>query len=634
MTTTPIEILLVEDNIGDVRLLQENLKEVNPIQFRLTQVEWLKDALVYLARDKFDIVLLDLSLPDSKGLETFFQIYRQDATIPVVVLTGLDDESLAIEAMQAGVQDYLVKGQVTGDLLVRSIRYAIERKQTEQKLREQAALLDITTDAIVVRDLEQKILYWNRGAEHLYGWSSDEAVGQNALKLLHLQGSIDLTLQEAFQTTSAKGSWQGELEQQTKTGKKTIVNSRWTLMPTPQQQPNSILSVDTDITEKKQLEAQFLRTQRLESLGTLASGIAHDLNNILTPILAVAQLLPRKLTKIDDRTQTMLRILEENAKRGSELVKQILAFVRGVEGKHIDLQVGHLLWEVVRVAKQTFPKSIELEATIPTRDLWTVSADATQLQQVFMNLFVNARDAMPNGGKLTLNTANCVLDKIYARLHIDACAGRYVVVTVADTGVGIPTDLQDRIFEPFFTTKELGKGTGLGLSTVLGIVKSHGGFINVYSEIGKGAEFKVYLPSNDLEKPENQKEIAPSKGKNELILVVDDETAIRQITKTSLENYKYRVLTAKDGIEAIAIYAERKTEISVVLLDLMMPNLDSLTVIRTLKTLNPQVRIVAMSGLAANESITKTFGTGIPTFLAKPFTVDELLNAVSTVNSR
>jgi two-component system, cell cycle sensor histidine kinase and response regulator CckA len=633
MTTTPIEILLVEDNIGDVRLLQENLKEVNPIQFRLTQVEWLKDALVYLARSKFDIVLLDLSLPDSQGLETFFQIYRQDATIPVIVLTGLDDESLAIEAMQAGVQDYLVKGQVTGDLLIRSIRYAIERKQTEQKLREQAALLDITTDAILVRDLEQNILYWNRGAEHLYGWSSAEAVGQNALKLLHLKGSIDLTLQEALQTTSTKGSWQGELEQQTKAAKKTIVNSRWTLMQSPQKQTNTILSVDTDITEKKQLETQFLRTQRLESLGTLASGIAHDLNNILTPILAVAQLLPRKLTKIDDRTQTMLRILEENAKRGSELVKQILAFVRGVEGKHIDLQVGHLLWEVVRVAKQTFPKSIEIEATIPTRDLWTVSADATQLQQVFMNLFVNARDAMPNGGKLTLNTANCVLDKIYARLHLDARPGRYVVVTVADTGLGIPTNLQDRIFEPFFTTKELGKGTGLGLSTVLGIVKSHGGFIDVYSEVGKGAEFKVYLPSNDLEKPENPKELAPSKGKNELILVVDDETAIRQITKTSLENYKYRVLTAKDGIEAIAIYAERKTEISVVLLDLMMPNLDSLTIIRTLKTLNPQVRIVAMSGLAANESITKTFGTGIPTFLAKPFTVDELLNAVSTVHS-
>jgi two-component system, cell cycle sensor histidine kinase and response regulator CckA len=631
MTTTPIEILLVEDNIGDVRLLEENLKEVNLIQFRLTRVEWLREALVCLAQAKFDIVLLDLSLPDSRGLDTFFQVFQQDTNVPVVVLTGLDDESLAIEAMQAGVQDYLIKGQVTGDLLVRSIRYAIERKQTEQKLREQAALLDITTDAILVRDLEQNILYWNKGAEHLYGWSSAEAVGQNALKLLHLKGSIDLTLQEALQTTSVKSSWQGELEQQTKAGKKAIVNSRWTLMPSPQQQPTSILSVDTDITEKKQLEAQFLRTQRLESLGTLASGIAHDLNNILTPILAVAQLLPRKLHKLDDRTQTMLRILEENAKRGSELVKQILAFVRGVEGKHIDLQVGHLLWEVVRVAKQTFPKSIEIEATIPTRELWMVSADATQLQQVFMNLFVNARDAMLNGGKLTLNTANCVVDDIYARLHLDARAGRYVVVIVADTGVGIPADLQDRIFEPFFTTKELGKGTGLGLSTVLGIVKSHGGFINVYSEAGKGTEFKIYLPSIDPEEPKKQAEIAPLKGKNELILVVDDETAIRQITTTSLENYKYRVLTAKDGIEAIALYAERKAEISVVLLDLMMPNLDSLTIVRTLKQLNPQVKIVAMSGLAANEAVTKTFGTGIKTFLAKPFTVEELLNALSNI---
>jgi two-component system, cell cycle sensor histidine kinase and response regulator CckA len=630
MTSSPIKILLVEDNIGDARLLQENLKEVNSILFQLTQVDYLRDALVRLAAESFDIVLLDLSLPDSQGLESYFRVFQQDATIPVVVLTGLDDESLAIEAMKSGVEDYLVKGQVTGDLLRRSIRYAIERKQTEQKLRQQAALLDITTDAILVRDLKQNILYWNKGAERLYEWSSAEAVGKNLLELLQPQSSIDLTLQDILQITLNKGFWQGELIKKTKSGEKKTVNSRWTLMSSFQQQPASILGVDTDITDKKQLEKQFLRAQRLESLGTLASGIAHDLNNILTPILSVAQLLPRKLTKLDDRSQTMLKILEENARRGSELVKQILSFVRGAEGKKIDLQVGHLLWEVVRVAKQTFPKSIEIEATIPTRDLWTVSADATQLQQVFMNLFVNARDAMPKGGKLTLEAENCQIDEMYARLHLDAREGHYIVITVADTGVGIPAQLQDRIFEPFFTTKEHGKGTGLGLSTALGIIQSHGGFINIYSELQKGTEFKVYIPSIEPRISLNPPKIAPLKGKNELILVVDDESAIRQITQASLENYKYRVLIAQNGVEAIAIYAERKTEIGLVLLDLMMPNLDSQTIVSTLKQLNPEVKIVAMSGLSANEGIAKTFGSDILAFLAKPFTVEELLSTVSS----
>jgi two-component system, cell cycle sensor histidine kinase and response regulator CckA len=630
MTNSPIKILLVEDNIGDVRLLQENLKEVNSIQFQLTAVEWLRDALVCLAQEQFDIILLDLSLPDSHGLNSFNRVVRQNATIPVVVLTGSDDESMAIEAMQAGVQDYLIKGQVTGDLLIRSIRYAIERKQTEQKLRQQAALLDITTDAMLVRDLEQNILYWNLGAEKLYGWSQAEAVGKNVLELLKPYSSIDLSAQEILQIALSEGFWQGELEKKTKSGRTKIVNSRWTLMSSPQQ-PTSILSVDTDITEKKKLEAQFLRAQRMESLGTLASGIAHDLNNILTPILAVAQLLPKKLTKLDDRARNMLKILEENAKRGSELVKQILAFARGVEGKHIDLQVGHLLWEVIRVAKHTFPKSIEIEATIPTRDLHTVSADATQLQQVFMNLIVNARDAMPNGGKLTLYADNCHLDKTYARLHLDARVGNYIVVTVADTGMGIAPELQDRIFEPFFTTKEQGKGTGLGLSTVLGIVKSHGGFINVYSEVGKGTEFKVYLPSIEPKIAGDTPKTVPLKGKNELILIVDDEVAIRQITTASLEGYKYRVLVAKDGIEAIALYAEHKAEISLVLLDLMMPNLDSPTIVRTLKQLDPKIKIIAMSGLAANESVAKSLNREISAFLAKPFTIEELLNTVFNV---
>lgn len=369
----------------------------------------------------------------------------------------------------------------------------------------------------------------------------------------------------------------------------------------------------------------------MQSIGTLASGIAHDLNNILTPILAVAQLLPLKLPELDDNTQELVKIVLDNCKRGSDLIKQILSFARGAETQRTTLQAGHLLVEVARVVRQTFPKSIEICMDIATKDLWTVSADATQLHQVLMNLCLNARDAMADGGTITLAIANFFIDENYARMHLDARVGPYVAMTISDTGCGISTENLERIFEPFFTTKELGKGTGLGLSTVLGIIKSHGGFVDVYSEVGSGTCFKIYLPAVEDTGKQTFLELEPPAGSGELILVVDDETSILEITKTSLETYNYQALIARDGIEAIALFAKHDHDIKVVLIDLMMPNLDSMTTIRTLQKLNPQVRIVVMSGLASNEVLSKAASTNVQAFLAKPFTAWELLNTLQKV---
>ena len=245
--------------------------------------------------------------------------------------------------------------------------------------------------------------------------------------------------------------------------------------------PKSILVVNTDITQKKQIEQQFYRTHRLESLGTLASGIAHDLNNIFTPIFGVAQLLPLKLSELDEETRELLAMLTDTSNRGAQMVQQILTFARGVQGKPIPLQVDYLLLEVAKIARQTFLPSIEIYTDFPKKKLWKVKGDPTQIHQVFMNLAVNARDAMPSGGILNISAKNCSLDAIYASMNLDAHEGNYVVITVSDTGIGIPPAQKERIFDPFFTTKELGKGTGLGLSTVLGIVKNHGGFIEVLS---------------------------------------------------------------------------------------------------------------------------------------------------------
>jgi PAS domain S-box-containing protein len=504
------------------------------------------------------------------------------------------------------------------------------RKAAELQIREQATLLDISTDAIFVCDLDDRIRFWNKGAERIYGWSASEALQRDVNSLLYLDPSPFATT--ALASVLQHGEWQGELKKVTKKGQIVIAQSRWTLVRDEDGNPKEILIVDTDITDKKQLEAQFLRAQRLESLGTLASGIAHDMNNILTPILAAAQLLPLRLKNLDDRTKSLLQMLEESAKRGTHLVGQILSFARGSDGARASVQIRHILSEVVRVARQTFPKSIEISLNLETVDLWPISGDATQLQQVLMNLMVNARDAMPDGGTLNIAAENLILDENYLRMNIDARVSPYVMLTISDTGTGIPPEILDRIFEPFFTTKEPGKGTGLGLSTTLGIVKSHGGFVNTYSDLGKGTCFKIYLPAEATAETEIAIETQELPlGNGELVLVADDEISVRAIIKASLEAYNYRVITANDGIEAISIYAQRQAEIKVVLLDLMMPVLDSASTIRTLQRIDPDISIVVMSGLIANEP--NMSDVNVQAFLAKPFTSQALLQILHRIQT-
>jgi two-component system, cell cycle sensor histidine kinase and response regulator CckA len=368
-----------------------------------------------------------------------------------------------------------------------------ERQQAEQKIRDQASLIDIATDAIFVQDLNHHILFWSKGAEQLYGWAATDILGNNASMLFSQDASAQLAA--GFSLTVEQGSWQSELDQVTNTGKAIVVASRWTLVRDEAGQPQSILVVNTDITEKKRLEVKFYRAQRIESLGSVTSGIVHDLSNIFTPILGFAQLQTRR-QDLDTQTREMWECIKHDAQQGVDLVQQITLFARGTSGKRMPLQVGDLLLEIVKTIQRTFPKSIEIYPNIPTQTLGSIVADPTQFHQVVMNLCVNARDAMPNGGTLTLSIENCSIDPTYAQKYLEAHAGNYVMMTVADTGIGIPPALMERIFEPFFTTKEPGKGTGLGLSSVFSIVKNHGGFIEVASERGKGTQFKVYFPAS------------------------------------------------------------------------------------------------------------------------------------------
>lgn len=411
-----------------------------------------------------------------------------------------------------------------------------DRHQQEQKIREQAALLDITTDAIIVKDLHNQIIFWNQGAEKMYGWQVHEAQGKDAWELF----------------------------------------------------------------------------------------------NLLTPILGIAQLLPLKYPHLDDVSLQMLKILETNVKRGGDLVGQILLFTRGSQREHTIVLVSQLLEDIKQIAQQTFPKFIDINTDIAP-NIGMVVGDSTELHQVLMNLAVNARDAMPNGGKLSISATKVFVDENYARMHIGATVNSYVKITVADTGVGINSEIMDRIFDPFFTTKDVGKGTGLGLSILMGIINSHGGFVEVASQIGIGTKFQVYLPSKEGSTSQVVDEVKLPIGQGELILVVDDEVAIAQITKVTLETYNYKVLTAQNGIEALALYTQHKNKIRLVLIDMMMPLMGGETAIRTLQIINPQVPIVAISGLATTEALVQSMDIGIQGFLAKPFTANQLVNFVQKI---
>ncbi len=421
----------------------------------------------------------------------------------------------------------------------------------------------------------------------------------------------------------------GELEQVTKDARRIVVEGHWTLVRDETGHPISILAINTDITERKHLERQFFRAQRMESIGTLAGGIAHDLNNVLSPIMMSVGILRSTIT--DRQSLEILEIVETSAQRGANMVKQVLSFARGLDGQHIDVALKHLLRDIAKLITETFPKNIRIEECL-SPSLWNVKADPTQLHQVFLNLCVNARDAMPEGGKIVISAENLSIDEQYAAMNIEARVGPYVKITVTDTGTGIPREIIDRIFDPFFTTKEVGKGTGLGLSTSLAIIQSHQGFVRVNSNEGDGARFEIFLPAEMRNPPCGEESMVDlPRGNGELVLVVDDEASIRQITKQTLEIFGYSVLLAADGSEAISLYVEYQTKIAVVLTDMMMPVLDGSAMTRVLLRINPNVRIIGASGVSSNRKLAESNDCYMHYFLPKPYTAETLLKALRKV---
>jgi PAS domain S-box-containing protein len=527
------------------------------------------------------------------------------------------------------------------DVIQCNIRDISARKHADSALRESEERFKFVARAVndVVWDwnLVSDTIWWSEGFTTAFGYAPAEigTGSESWTGRIHPDELYRVTegVHRAIETGAE--AWTDEYRFRCRDGSYAIVHDSGYILRDVAGRGVRMVGGIRDLTEQKKLEAQYLRAQRMESIGTLAGGIAHDLNNVLTPIMMSIDLLQQDADG-DPERNTLIESIAYSCRRGADLVRQVLSFARGLDGQRVPIRLRTLIDDLTKMIGETFPRDIRIVTELP-ENLWQITGDPTQLHQVLLNLAVNARDAMPNGGILTIHASNIALDSQYVGTSREASVGRHVLLKVSDTGYGIPPGIRDRIFEPFFTTKELGKGTGLGLATVQAIVKSHGGFVTVDSEVGQGTTFNIYLIADSARRtaePTNDRPADLPRGRGELVLVVDDESAIRQITQRTLEAFGYRVLTAGDGAEAVALYAKRGQEIALVITDMMMPIMDGAATINAVLHLNPAAKIIAVSGLEVAENVAKVSQAGVHDFLPKPYTAPTLARLVRQVLDR
>jgi PAS domain S-box-containing protein len=757
---------LIEDNPGDFRLINEMVKE-SGANVELKWAKQLSTGLANLKEESFDGLLVDLGLSDSQGIDTFKKIHDQAPQIPIVVITGLADDGLAMRAVREGAQDYLVKGQIDSNLLIRSIRHAIERKRAEEALRESEekyrTILENIEDGYFEVDIAGNFTFFNDSLCRLLGYSRDEMMGmnnrqytdeENAPKLYRAfnqvyrtgeptkgfdwevirkdrakryvetsvssiknssgqpigfrgivrditeRKQIEETLRVSesryrslfdgvpiglYRTTAAgeiidanpalvemlgyldweslskvnaadtyidpeeQKMWQPLMEQEgiVRNFQKQLQHRDGTVIWV-EENARAVCDAEgrvlfyegsfQDITERKRaeeemaaLQEQLRQSQKMESIGRLAGGIAHDFNNLLTIIKGYSQLSLIEL-KEGDPLKENIEEVKKAADRAADLIRQLLAFSRRqvMEMRVLDLNI--LLQNLDKMLRRVIGEDIEL-VTLLAEDLGRVKTDPGQIEQVILNLAVNARDAMPSGGKLTIETANVELDETYARRHVAVTPGRYVMLAVSDTGVGMTPEVRDRVFEPFFTTKEKGKGTGLGLSTVYGIVKQSEGNIWIYSEPGHGTTFKIYLPQVEELLEEVKEKVVGEELPcgSETVLVVEDEEEVRKVAVRILRGQGYKVLEASNGADTLMICKEQKEPIHLILTDVVMPQMSGRQLVEQLRQVYQNLKVLYMSGYTDNTIVHHgVLEEGI-NYIQKPFTVGALAGKVREV---
>ncbi|MFO1484483.1 MAG: response regulator [Verrucomicrobiaceae bacterium] len=503
------------------------------------------------------------------------------------------------------------------------------QKEAEERIRQQAQLIDLATDAIFVCDTDRRVQLWNAGAERLYGFSLQEVLNGPIIERICRESDQhrDLVLRTVFE----QGQWHGEMRHKTRDGRDLVVLANFTLLKQQQGDPSGILAVCHDLTETKALEERLLRSQRQETLGALAGGIAHDLNNALAPILMGSDLLKAKYPGAPG----IVDLFDSSARRAADMVRQLLTFAKGVGGERAPVPAIHLLREMQGMIQSTFPKNINIVLDYE-KELPPIIGDVTQIHQVLLNFCINARDAMPAGGTLTLRAKYAEIGLVHVGMPPNARTGHFVALSVQDTGTGIPPEIRERIFDPFFTTKPTGKGTGLGLATVLGIVKSHDGFIDVSSEQEKGTVFTAFLPADPATPPHealHARWTPPFQARGQTILFVDDEPAVREVAREVLQRLNFRVVLASDGIDALMWLNEHRDALHAVITDLHMPNQDGLVFVQVLKRVLPRVPVIVSSGKLEESTRAEFEALGISHFLDKPSSHEQLARMLQEIFS-
>ncbi|HLY61599.1 MAG TPA: response regulator [Terriglobia bacterium] len=622
-------ILLIEDNAGDARLIREMLKDAVGDEFAVEWSKTLASGLESLSVRVPDAVILDLNLPDRQGLDTFSSLHRKFPEVPVVVLTGLNDDEGATEAVRAGAQDYLGKGTITGTSLVRVIRHGMERQRAEGALRaseiQYRRLFEAARDGILILNADTgKIVDVNPFMLELLGYTRQEFMGKRLWDIgpfKDKRNSLD-----SFKVLQENEFIRyDDLPLENKNGKQVEVEFVSNVYMNGKEK---VIQCNVrDMTERRHLELQLRQSQKMEAIGQLAGGVAHDFNNLLTVIYGYSQLVIESLDA-DSPNCKNLKEVSKAVDRAALLTHQLLAFSRRQTLRPQVFNLNDVVADMDKMLQRLIGEDIGLSSILEAK-LGRVKADPGQVEQIIMNLAVNARDAMSRGGKVTIETANAELDQTYARDHADVTPGPYVMLAVTDTGSGMNKEVQAHIFEPFFTTKEVGKGTGLGLSTVYGIVKQSGGHIWVYSEPGHGTSFKVYLPQVQegvsVKHPET---IKPTTRGTETILLVEDDESLRQLLCTILEDSGYNVLLAARGEDALLLFEQNKDSIDLILTDIIMPGMSGRELAAHIAAKCPEVKLLFMSGYTDRSVAQHNILDPDTPFLQKPFKAKSVLEKI------
>lgn len=632
MPASALRILHLEDNPDDAALVR-HLLENEGIECDILLVQSREAFSQELETGPFDLILSDFAVPTCDGIAALTLAQTRHPNVPFIFISGQMQEEAAVESLKKGASDYLLKDRL--GRLPAAIKHAVDmakergrREAAEAALRDReemfASFMNFSPAIAFLKDSKGRLVYVNQPFEKTFCRDNEEWRGKTDYD--YMQAEHADKLREHDVAVLEGGTPLQTME--TFPGRDGVLR-QWLVCKFPLKRRGDVQlgCIAMDMTEQKLLEQKFLRAQRMESLGTLAGGIAHDLNNVLLPVSLGVEVLRENITDPEDLD--VLAMMESSVVRGSALVKQVLTFAKGTNEERKVIQPSAIIKDVTEFARRTFPASISVQCEI-AEDLAEINANATQIHQVILNLVVNARDAMERGGVLRINARNAGATEIVDAVVARSIAAEYILLEVSDTGAGIPETVRDKIFDPFFTTKEAGRGTGLGLSTSLGLIKSHGGVIDFTTKRNEGTIFRVFLPAIHAAPASD----APSArtagmGHAQVILVIDDEAGPRELTKAVLGRHAYQVLTAGNGVEGIEIVRRFRERIDAVIVDYKMPLMTGAETARQIRSVMPALPILGLSGHASDIVRQEFAQAGVTAFLEKPFTTDKLLSTLA-----